>query len=92
MLHKITKILSVTPYSLICQFNTQEIRKIDLTQWVNEFKNLNNNWTSKLADPNFFKTVRVADYGTLVWQDDIDLDPEVLYRMSSPAMAPAGTS
>ena len=84
MLHKITKILSVEPYSLVCVFNTNEIRRVDLAQWVNEFKNLNNNWTSKLADPVFFATVKVADYGTIVWDNDIDLDPEVLYRMSTP--------
>ena len=84
MLHKITKILSVEPYSLVCTFNTNEVRKIDLTEWVNEFKKLNNNWTSRLADPNFFVTAKVADYGTIVWDGDIDLDPEILYRMSTP--------
>ena len=92
MLHKITKILSVEPYSVICVFNTNEVRKIDLTKFVNEFKILNNNWTSKLADPHFFETVKVADYGTLVWDNDIDLDPEVLYNMSKPALAPANIS
>ena len=92
MLHKITKILSAEPYKVICVFNTGEIREIDLAQWVKEFKMLDNNWTSRLADPHFFETVKVAEYGTLVWDNDIDLDPEVLYSMSSPASAPVGIS
>ena len=86
MFHKISKILSAEPYSFTCVFNTNKILKIDLTEWVDEFKNLNNNWTSRLADTDFFVTVKVADYGTLVWDNDIDLDHEVLYSISAPVI------
>jgi hypothetical protein len=84
MLYKIKKILTIKPFEIVCEFNTHEIRKIDLTDWVKEFKELNNGWTSKLAEPQFFMTAKVADYGTIVWGDDIDFDPQVLYQMSKP--------
>ena len=33
----------------------------------------------RLADPAFFRLVRVA-YGTLVWPDDIDIAPEDVWE------------
>ena len=79
MLYKITKIISIEPYTVTCVFNTGEIREIDFTDWVNEFKQLHNDWTSRLADPEFFITAKLADYGTIAWGEDIDFDPAVLY-------------
>jgi hypothetical protein len=87
MLHKITKILSVASDSVICEFDHIEIRKIDLSDWIKEFKKLDNNWTSRLADPVFFASVKLADYGTLLWDNDIDFDPDVLYMRSTPSMS-----
>ena len=31
-----------------------------------------------LKDPAFFAQVRVAEYGTVVWPNGVDLDPDVL--------------
>jgi hypothetical protein len=31
-----------------------------------------------LKDPAFFAQVRLADYGTVVWANGVDLDPDVL--------------
>ncbi len=31
-----------------------------------------------LKDPAFFAQVRLADYGTVVWPNGVDLDPDVL--------------
>jgi len=84
MLHKITQIISVQPFQVVCKFNTNEIRKIDLMEWVREFKAGNNGWTSKLADPAYFNTVKLDSYGTLSWDNQVDFDPDVLYQMSLP--------
>jgi hypothetical protein len=61
--------------SLILLLKIQiKVREIDFSEWVADFKASANGWTSKLADPGYFITAKVADYGTLVWGDDIDFD------------------
>jgi hypothetical protein len=85
MMHHITKINKVgDDFSLICEFNNKEIRLIDLSEWVNTFRKANDGWASKLADINYFKTVKLDSYGTLVWDNQVDFCPDVLYEMSSP--------
>lgn len=37
-----------------------------------------------LRDVSFFLKARVA-FGTVVWSDDVDIDPEILYDESIPA-------
>ena len=34
---------------------------------------------ARLSDPSFFRLVK-ADCGTLVWPDDIDIDPEEIWE------------
>jgi hypothetical protein len=82
MMYRITKIISVKPFKIICLFNNQETRLIDFTDWVKEFSIKNNGWTSKLADPDYFQTVQLADYGTLAWSNEVDFDPGVLFEIS----------
>jgi hypothetical protein len=38
-----------------------------------------------LLDSNFFNQVRV-EYGTVTWEDDIDLSPDTLYLRSVPVI------
>ncbi len=82
---KIIHIIDVQPFDVVCEFNNGEVRKINFNEWVKEFENSKNGWTSKLAQPAFFNSVKLASYGTLLWENDIDFDPEVLYEMSVPA-------
>lgn len=84
MLHKITEIISIQPFLIECVFDKIEKRKIDLADWIAEFKTDNNGWTSLLADPNYFVKAKLASYGTLCWDNEVDFDPNVLYIKSEP--------
>lgn len=43
-----------------------------------------------LRDRDFFESVRVHELGdTIVWSNRADLDPEVMYGLERPAVAPA---
>ena len=87
MLHYITKIKEISNnFSLICEFNENENRVIDLSSWIDEFRKANDGWASKLADINYFKTVKLDSYGTLAWDNQVDFCPDVLYEMSMPAI------
>lgn len=53
-----------------------------------EFISGNNQGTvfEELEDPNFFEQVRVDPHsGTIVWPNDVDLDPSVLHGDFPPA-------
>lgn len=40
---------------------------------------LSQSYWKRLADPAFFRLVR-AEYGTLIWPDDIDISPEDVWE------------
>ena len=86
MLHFIKQIKSVNDdFSVVCLFNTNEMRLIDLSDWVEKFKKANDGWASKISDINYFKKVALDSYGTLTWDNQLDFDADVLYEMSKPA-------
>ncbi len=88
MLHLIKKIVQVnSDFSVVCVFNNDETRLIDLSAWVAEFKEANDGWASRIADINYFKTVKLDSYGTLMWDNELDFCPDVLYEMSTPVAA-----
>ena len=83
MLHFIKQITKVNDdFSLVCLFNNDEMRLIDLSSWVADFKKANDGWASNLSDINYFKTVQLDSYGTLKWDNQLDFCPDVLYSMS----------
>jgi len=84
MLHKITKLISVKLFQIECEFDKKEKRKIDLSEWVAEYGKENNGWTSLLADPDYFVKAKLATYGTLCWDNEVDFCPDVLYSKSEP--------
>jgi hypothetical protein len=85
MLHFIKQIKSVNDnYSVVCLFNTNETRVVDLSEWVEQFRKANDGWASRISDINYFKKVHLDSYGTLQWDNQLDLDPDVLYAMSKP--------
>ncbi len=85
MLHYIKQITRINDdFSLICLFNNDEVRIIDLSVWVEDFKKANDGWASNLCDINYFKTVQLDSYGTLKWDNQLDFCPDVLYTMSKP--------
>jgi hypothetical protein len=82
MLHFITKIINVNSYKIVCEFNSEEVREIDFTTLVEKYKTTNPLFLGRLADFTFFKNVQLDTYGTLVWNNEIDFCPDVLYSMS----------
>jgi hypothetical protein len=85
MLHFIKKIITVNnDFSVVCLFNNDETRIINLSDWITQFRQANDGWASKIADINYFKKVQLDSYGTLKWDNDLDFCPDVLYEMSEP--------
>jgi len=88
MLHFIKQIVKVNDnFSVVFLFNTNETRVIDLSEWVEQFRNANDGWASRIADINYFKKVQLDSYGTLQWDNQLDFCPDVLYEMSKPIAA-----
>jgi hypothetical protein len=88
MLHFIKKIVTVnSDFSVVCLFNNGETRLVDLSEWVEQFRQVNDGWASRIADINYFKTVELDSYGTLKWNNELDFCPDVLYEMSKPVAA-----
>ena len=82
MLHYIQKIINVEEYSVVCLFNTAEVRTIDLHLVIEKYRKINDGLISKLSDLNYFKTVSLDSYGTLTWDNGVDFDPDNLYNIS----------
>ena len=62
---------------LLVKFNTGEKRIMDVKPYIK------GEWYSKLADPEYFRTVRTNGY-TVEWKDGQDLCPDELYYCSIP--------
>lgn len=62
-----------TDYKLLITFETGEKKMFDMKPYLGTgvFK--------KLRDKDIFNTVRVS-FNTIVWDDNIDFDPEALYE------------
>ena len=85
MLHFIKQIIKVNDdFSVVCLFNNNETRSIDLSEWVEQFKEGNDGWASRIADIHYFRKVQLDSYGTLQWDNQLDFCPDVLYEMSKP--------
>ncbi len=82
MLHYIQKIIDVEDFNVTCLFNTGEVRTVDLTPVVEKYRAINDGLVSQLAEPTYFKTVQLDSYGTLLWDNGVDFDPDNLYAMS----------
>ncbi|MBQ9528354.1 MAG: DUF2442 domain-containing protein [Fretibacterium sp.] len=65
-------------YTLLLTFASGERRVYDARPLLEERLYI------KLRNPGFFKKAH-AEYGTVVWTDDIDIAPEHLYECSVPA-------
>lgn len=82
MLHYIKKIINVENYSVVCLFNTSEVKTVNLEAIIEKYKKINDGLISKLSDTNYFKTVSLDSYGTLIWDNGVDFDPDNLYKIA----------
>jgi hypothetical protein len=96
---RITSINHIEGYILTCTFNTGEQRKLDLLTYFLNNHYSDDTFRSALLDENQFNKVSLRN-GTLCWPDIVrttrlsngmefqecfDMDPIVLYDVSTPA-------
>jgi len=74
---RVTEVIPKDGYKLIITFDNGEKRSFDATKLL-EMKVF-----APLKNPAFFNSVR-AEYGTVVWPQDIDYCPDTLYSQSVP--------
>lgn len=91
---KITKIELQKPYRILCTFNHNEQRIIDLK----EIFSADDPYAQKVLNKSAFKKVQIGDFGELYWKDvaemkdlhgktipcNYDISPEWVYRKSKP--------
>ena len=85
MLHIITHIAAVNPggFTVDCCFDqSASLRRIPLVDLVQELAQAPH--LAQLAEPAFFARVALNAYGTLVWPNEVDFCPDVLYARSQP--------
>ena len=72
------ELLYAKDYILRIRFENGEVRDFDVEKQL-----LPRKCFVKLKDKRFFTKARI-DYGTIVWGDELDVDPEWLYEESTP--------
>lgn len=90
MLPRITRVRHIQDYKLELTFSDGVRAELDLRQRVVGRGGV----FAPLHDVEFFRQVRVEpEIGTIVWPNDVDLDPDVLYSDATgqaiPLLAPA---
>jgi hypothetical protein len=85
MLYLIKEIKGVNNFELFLLFNNNEIRKVNLEPSLKEWTTSPQSKFGQLLNLNLFKTVKLdKEMETIVWENGIDLCPNVLYEMSEP--------
>jgi len=85
MMHLIKEIKGVNNFELILLFNNNEIRKVNLEPKLREWTSSSQSKFGQLLNTSFFNTVRLGkEMETIVWENGIDLCPNVLYDISEP--------
>lgn len=84
-LHHITKILAVKGLALTLEFDSKEIRNVDLAEKFMAKSTTPQSKFRELLDKETFSKVHLhPEWETIYWDNGIDLDPNVLYDMSTP--------
>lgn len=77
---RVVSVEVVPPYGLKLAFADGTTGFVDGARWV---AGSESGVFGALRDPAAFAQVRVdADWGTIVWPGDIDIDPDVLYELA----------
>ena len=82
MLHSILKIKSIKPFWLTLEFDSGEIKTIDLEKKLMEWSQTPESKYKFLLNPENFQKVKVnPELQTIYWENGIDFCPDVLYAM-----------
>ena len=75
-MREVTSVEPLEDYQLLLTFDNKEKKIKDMKPYLDKgvFK--------KLKDKEVFKKVKIS-YGTICWDDDIDMCPDTLYETSS---------
>ena len=84
-IHNITKIIDIKDLALILEFDKKEIRRVDLAdRFMSKSKSPQSKFRELLDKDKFSKVHLHPEWETIYWDNGIDLDPNVLYDMSTP--------
>ena len=75
-MRKIVDVKPLEEYKLLIEFDNGEKRIKDMKPYLNK------GVFSKLKEKKFFESVKIS-YGTICWDDDIDLCADSIYETSS---------
>jgi hypothetical protein len=81
MYSAVTSVKATDDYKLILEFDNAEKRIFNVLP-ILDFGRF-----SELKDINRFKRVHIS-FDTIEWDNELDLDPEYLYKKSEPATEP----
>lgn len=74
----VVKVVAADDYFIEAEFTTGEVRRFDMRPYLH-FPAY-----AALKEPGLFRRAHV-EYGTVVWNEDIDLSPDTLYLQGMPA-------
>ncbi len=91
----IEKIIQVNPYVVVCKWNDEVIREVDLTDFVYNYAKIPHSSYAQLFDKTRFAEVK-CDGSTLFWENGLefedydgqikkgplDIAPEVLFELT----------
>lgn len=81
MIHLIKEIKHVQPFVLTLRYNTGELILVDLESKLREWSRNPDSKFRHLLDPAYFMTVKLeSEFGSIAWDNGIDLCPDVLYE------------
>lgn len=84
MIHLVKEIISIEPFKITLRFNTGEVRQVDLADKLNEWATNPQSKFAELKEYEMFKLVKLdLEFESLVWENGIDLCPDVLYKLST---------
>lgn len=83
MIHSIKEIVKVEPYKITLKFNTGEVLIVDLAEKIHEWGSNPNSKFGELKKHEVFSQVKLdTEFETIMWDNGIDLCPDVLYGLS----------
>lgn len=75
-MHFVKKIVEVTGYTITLTFNDKKTKVVDLETYLDKGIFL------RLRDPDYFNKVQLnKEAGTIVWPNEADFCPDVLYKI-----------
>ena len=96
---RVVEIIEKTPYSLVCKFNNNIVKKLDILPVIENHKHLDG--VQNILIESVFKTVRIGEFGEIVWDKilktnqngidvywDYDISPEFAFENSNLIKSP----